>query len=104
MSVVVIATLTPKPEKIDEVREALTDVVPLVHKEPGCELYTLHEANGAFIFVEQWSDPEALKVHSAAPAVTGVFAKIGDYLAAPPDVRLAQAIPAGDDAKGRLRG
>ena len=32
-----------------------------MHSEPGCDLYSLHEADGTFVFVEQWADADALK-------------------------------------------
>ena len=39
VSVVVVATITPKPDQVDAVREAILAAVPKVHDEPGCELY-----------------------------------------------------------------
>ncbi|AMC51778.1 dehydrogenase [Mycobacterium tuberculosis variant bovis BCG] len=67
MPVVVVATLTAKPESVDTVRDILTRAVDDVHREPGCQLYALHETGETFIFVEQWADAEALKAHSGAP-------------------------------------
>ena len=43
MSVVVVATISPKSEHADEVRQAVLDTVPRVHEEPGCERYSLHQ-------------------------------------------------------------
>ena len=56
MPVVVVATMTAKPESVDAVRDACTTAIEAVHDEPGCELYSLHEADGTFVFVEQWAD------------------------------------------------
>jgi len=42
MSIVVVATITPKPEHTDEVAAAFAGVIPQVHAEDGCELYALH--------------------------------------------------------------
>jgi quinol monooxygenase YgiN len=103
MPVVVVAIVTPKPDKIDEVREVLKRTVPAVHEEPGCDLYALHESDGSFIFVEQWADAEALRTHSSAPAVTTMFKEVSDHLAEPPVIKMAQPVPAGDAAKGALR-
>ncbi|MCW2688177.1 MAG: Antibiotic biosynthesis monooxygenase [Mycobacterium sp.] len=103
MPVVVVATLTAKPESVDTVRDSLTRAVEAVHQEPGCELYSLHESDGTFIFVEQWADADALKTHSGAPAVTAMFSEVGDHLAGPPDIKMVQPVPAGDPAKGQLR-
>lgn len=51
MPVVVVATMTAKPESVDAVRDACKAAIDAVHQEPGCELYSLHEANGTFVFV-----------------------------------------------------
>lgn len=104
MPVVVVATLTVKPESVDTAREILTRAVGAVHQEPGCQLYSLHESGDTFVFVEQWADAEALKTHSAAPAVATMFKEVGDHLAGAPDIKMLQPVPGGDAAKGQLRG
>ena len=101
--VVVVATITAKPESVDTVREACKRAIESVHEEPGCELYALHEANGTFVFVEQWADTDALKAHSTAPAVTTMFAEVGDHLDGAPDIKMLQPVLAGDPDKGQLR-
>lgn len=103
MPVVVVAAFTVKPESVDTVREAATRAIAAVHDEPGCELYALHEGENAFVFVEQWADADALKAHSTAPAITALFGEIGAHLDGAPDIKLLQAVPAGDPAKGSLR-
>ena len=103
MPVVVVATLTAKPDSVDAVRETLARAVKDVHDEPGCQLYSLHEAGATFVFVEQWADADALKTHSTAPAVTTMFKDAGDHLAAAPDIKMLSPISAGDPAKGVLR-
>ena len=104
MPVVVVATLTVKPESVDTVRDILTRAVEDVHDEPGCQLYSLHQTGETFVFVEQWADPEALKTHSTAPAVDqDVHGAAGEHLAGAPDIKMLQPIPAGDPDKGQLR-
>jgi len=103
MPVVVVATMTAKPESVDAVRDACTQAIEAVHSEPGCELYSLHEADGTFVFVEQWADADALKVHSTAPAVGNLFGTIGEHLDGAPDIKMLAPIVAGDPAKGQLR-
>jgi quinol monooxygenase YgiN len=102
VSVVVVATITPKADQVDAVREAILAAVPRVHAEPGCELYALHEGDGAFVMVERWESPEALKAHGRAEALTTLGGAIADKLAAPPDVRRFAPVPAGEPAKGAL--
>jgi quinol monooxygenase YgiN len=103
MPVVVVATLTVKPESVDTVREILTTAVEEVHDEPGCQLYSLHQSGETFVFVEQWADPEALKVHSSAPAVAKMFTAAREHLAGQPDIKMLEPVPAGDSSKGQLR-
>lgn len=103
MPVVVVATMTVKPESVDTVRDILTRAVEEVHDEPGCQLYSLHETGETFVFVEQWADPEALKAHSAAPAIGKMFAAAGEHLSGAPDIKMLQPVPAGDPDKGQLR-
>src|SRR3954463_190774 len=68
VSVVVVATITPKADQVDAVRDALLAAVPKVHAEPGCALYAVHEGDGQFVMVERWESAEALKVHGKAEA------------------------------------
>jgi quinol monooxygenase YgiN len=103
MPVVVVATMTVKPESVDTVREILTRAVKDVHDEPGCQLYSLHESGETFVFVEQWADADALKAHSTAPAIAAMFKDAGEHLAGAPDIKMLQPVPAGDPAKGQLR-
>src|ERR1700754_305723 len=103
MPVVVVATMKAKPESIDAVREAGKKAVEAVHSEPGCELYSLHEADGTFVFVEQWADADALKTHSAAPAVGALFGTLGEHLDGAPDIKMLTPVVAGDPSKGQLR-
>ncbi len=102
MSVVVVATITPKADQADDVREALLAAVTAVHAEPGCELYALHEGDGKFVIVERWESLDALKVHGKAEALVTLGAQLADKLAAPLDVRRLTPVPAGDAAKGAL--
>ena len=103
MPVVVVATMTVKPESVDTVRDILTRTVEEVHDEPGCQLYSLHQTGETFVFVEQWADPEALKAHGTAPAVTKMFQAKREHLSGAPDIKRLQPVPAGDPDKGQLR-
>jgi quinol monooxygenase YgiN len=103
MPVTVVATMKAKPESVDAVREACTTAIEAVHGEPGCDLYSLHEADGTFVFVEQWADGDALQQHSAAPAVATLFGTIGELLDGAPDIKVLSPVVAGDPGKGQLR-
>ena len=102
MSVVVVATLTPKPDQVDAVREAILAAVPKVHDEPGCELYAVHEGKGDFVMVERWESPEALKVHGTAEALTTLGGQPGHHRRRLELVGELTAVPAGDPVKGAV--
>ena len=103
MPVVVVASFTAKPESTAAVRSACTAAIEAVHDEPGCELYSLHQTGDTFVFIEQWADADALKVHGTAPAIGVLFGAIGEHLSGAPDIKMLEPIPAGDPAKGQLR-
>ena len=102
MSVVVVATIVPRPEHRDEVIAAFTETVPEVHKEDGCELYALHRNADRLMMVEKWASPEALRVHSKGAALAAMGAKIAGKTAGPAEIVVLEAVPAGDEAKGQL--
>jgi quinol monooxygenase YgiN len=103
MPVVVVATLTVKPESVDTVRDILTTAVEEVQEEPGCQLYSLHQTGETFVFVEPWADEEALKTHSTAPAVAKMFTAAGEHLVGAPDIKMLQPVSAGNPDKGLIR-
>jgi len=103
MPVVIVATMTVKPESVDTVRDILARTVEEVHGEPGCQLYSLHQTGETFVFVEQWADEEALKAHSSAAAMGAMVKAVGEHLAGAPDIKMLQPVPAGDPDKGQLR-
>jgi len=102
VSVVVVATITPKPGEEAAVREALLTAVPAVHDEPGCELYALHEGNGEFVMVERWESAEALDAHSSGQALQQLGTALAGKVAGAPVVRRLEALPAGDAGKGAV--
>jgi quinol monooxygenase YgiN len=102
VSVVVVATITPKPDQVDAVREAILAAVPKVHDEPGCEVYAVHEGNGQFVMVERWETLDALKVHGSAEALTTLGGQLADKLDGAPVVNRLTAVPAGDRDKGAI--
>jgi quinol monooxygenase YgiN len=102
MSVVVVATITPKPEHRAEVIAAFRETIEQVHGEDGCEVYALHEAADRLIMVEKWASPEALGTHSKGAALTALNPRLKGKVAGLPEVIVLQPVPAGDPAKGQL--
>jgi quinol monooxygenase YgiN len=102
VSVVVVATITPLPGHADEVVAAFAETIPLVHAEDGCELYALHRAEDRLIMIEKWASREALGTHSKGAALASMGPKIAGKTAGRPEVVVAEAVPAGEPAKGQL--
>ena len=102
MSVIVVATIIPKPDHFADVRTILVDSISDVHEEEGCELYALHQAGTALVFVEQWSSQNALDRHANGDAIRRVQAAIRGKLMEPPSLVTATAIPAGAAQQGQL--
>ena len=100
MSVVVVAHIRPLPEHLDAVREAVLEILPAVHAEPGCELYALHETDGVLVMVEKWASQEALTTHMTAPALSGLGSKLAGKVGGAPEVEILVPLPAG--TKGEL--
>jgi quinol monooxygenase YgiN len=102
MSITVVATITPADGHRQAVRAARLEAVPRVHGEPGCELYSLHEAADRFVMVERWSSRETLQGHSAGPAVAELGRRFEGRVTGPADVVVLDPVPAGDPGKGTL--
>ncbi len=102
MSILVVATISPKPGRADAVREAFTAAIPQVHEEPGCELYALHEDGYGFVMIERWATQEDLKAHGAGETFNQLTEGVKEDLTEPLGVRLLSGVPAGDPAKGAL--
>lgn len=99
---VIVATITPNPDKVDEVAEVLTSLIPEVHKEDGCEVYALHKGSDRFVFVEVWRDMAALGAHGSAPSMKTLNEGLRGLVTGPPDIQVLEAVPAGDPVKGAL--
>ncbi len=87
----VIAILTAKPGKREEVLAAFRANMPAVHAEKGCIEYgPATDAEGAFgakygpdslVVIEKWESLDALKAHAASPHMAAYGAKTRDLLA-----------------------
>ncbi len=89
----VVAIITTKPGKREEVLTAFNENVPNVHAEDGCIEYgpTIDAENvgpfqtpcgpDTFIVIEKWESLEHLMAHAAAPHMATYGAKVKDLLA-----------------------
>ncbi|MBP3036220.1 antibiotic biosynthesis monooxygenase [Arthrobacter sp. zg-ZUI100] len=103
MSLVIVATMFPKPEFRDEVISTLETVIDRVHSEDaGCELYSLNEGRDRLVMIEKWATPEDLQAHSVSPAFKALTAALEGKMAADMDVQVLQPHPAGSAGQGLL--
>ncbi len=89
----VLAIITAKPGRRDEILTAFRANVPAVHAEDGCIEYgATIDAEGVgslqtrfgddtFVVVEKWQSLPALKAHAAAPHMAAYGAKTKDMIA-----------------------
>ncbi len=86
----VLAIITAKSGKRDEILGHFRANVPTVKAEKGCIEYgAATDAEGpfakfgpdAFVVVEKWESPEALKAHAASPHMAAYAAKTRDNIA-----------------------
>ena len=103
MSVVVVATLTPLPGKLQSILDAFALVAPTVHDEPGCELYAAHRSANHVVIIERWSDPADLAAHAVGTPMTQLNALLRGLQAEPTDVTVLENVPFGDPAKGTIQ-
>ena len=73
----VLAVITAKPGKREEVLRHFRANVPAVRAEKGCIEY----GADTFVVVEKWESMDALKAHAAAPHMAAYGAKTRELLA-----------------------
>ncbi len=90
----VLAMITAKPGRRDELLELFAANVPAVHAEEGCIEYGAAvdtDVLGRFqamlgpdtvVVIEKWANAEALKAHSTSPHMVAYAAKTKDLVAA----------------------
>lgn len=65
----VVARVTARPDKVDDLRAVLSGLIEPTRKEPGCIHYELLQNNADptdFTFVEEWESDAALDAHLAS--------------------------------------
>jgi quinol monooxygenase YgiN len=102
MSVIVVATAFPAPDRRAEVVRAFEAIIASVHDEPGCELYALHEGRDRLVMIEKWASQEALAEHGKSPALAELHAVLDGKLTADLDVQVLAPHPAGTARQGTL--
>jgi quinol monooxygenase YgiN len=102
MTVVVVATVHPKPEALDQVVDLFEKTIARVHQEDaGCELYAMHTEADTIVMIEKWADADAHNAHLVSPAMNEMNAAVEELLAEKTVISVLQPHPAGDE-KGAL--
>jgi quinol monooxygenase YgiN len=96
---IVVARVYPKPGRLQEVIDVYAPIVPLVHQEPGCELFSLHTDGETVFVVEKWATPADLQGHAAGRAYAQIRAGINDLVDHAADVWVLDPLPFGGAAK-----
>lgn len=84
-----LARITARPDKIEEVKSLLLDLVGETRKESGCISYQLlqNKANPAdFTFVEEWASDSDIDIHFTTAHIQDAFSKAASLLAKEPDI------------------
>jgi quinol monooxygenase YgiN len=90
----VIAKVTAKEGKRDELVEGLTKLVSATESEPGTLLYALNVSTkeaDVIWFYELYGDQDALKAHGASDAMKAT-ASLGDLMAGRPELQYLEPV------------
>lgn len=86
----VVAQVVARTDKISEVQAILQDIVAPTRRETGCLSYQLlhHRSNPAmFLFIEEWTDEQAIDAHFGTVHIQQALAKVTPLLAQAPDIQ-----------------
>jgi quinol monooxygenase YgiN len=96
--IIITGHVLARPESMDELRALSLDHVRRSRSEPGCISHSVHvdvENPLRLVFLEAWSDRDAVAVHFAVPE-SRAFVKAARELAAePPEIAVYEAHPLG---------
>ena len=90
----IIANITVEESRLDEVKEAMLELVEGTLKEEGCVRYELHQDNenpACFTFVEAWETYDLWQDHMNGAASATFKEKAGDALTGVEVLEMTQA-------------
>ncbi|MDQ3148252.1 MAG: antibiotic biosynthesis monooxygenase [Actinomycetota bacterium] len=92
--IIVTGSVNARPEHAEEVERLSLEHVARSRAEPGCLLHSVHrdvEDTHRFVFVEHWTDKEALLAHFAVPASGGFVNTVVGLATAEPSMEIYEA-------------
>ena len=93
--VTVLARVKAKPGKEAAVHRELLSLVEPSRKDDGCINYDLHQSKdnpALFMFHENWTCREHLDSHLAKPDLQSTLARLGPFVAEPPEITFWERI------------
>ena len=90
-SIRVVARFAAKPDRVQDVKRILTDMIDPTRTEDGCVTYELLQNASDptdFTFVEQWTSKADLDRHAESLHIKTGRELVKDHLAKPSDVRV----------------
>jgi quinol monooxygenase YgiN len=101
--IVIFTRLTAQPGRRAELLAVFAPLLDAVAVEPGTEVFAMHTARDdaeVVLFYEVYRDEVALASHRESEAVQAVVPRLGDLLAAPPEITYARpAIASGEGGR-----
>lgn len=89
----VFARITPKPQFLEEARQAVLGIIPATRAEPGCHAFMLHDDDdGRLYLYEIWENEAALAAHHEQPYTQAVFDSYREWLSQPVEITKLRAI------------
>jgi len=95
MQINLTAIIKSLPEKADEMKAVLLELVAGSTKEAACIQYDLHqvaETPNVFIFHEIWQDAESLEQHNKTPHILKFIESAGPLLAEAPGIYITNKL------------
>jgi len=91
---IVIGSIQARPDSIDQVLALSLAHVRRSREEPGCLAHSVHrDCDDALrlVFIEQWSDADALRAHFRVPASGAFVLEVSALAAGPPEMSIYEA-------------
>lgn len=94
--ILVTGSVRARPDTIDEIEALSLEHVHRSRTEPGCLLHSVHrdvEDPLRLVFVEHWTDADALRTHFVVPASGEFVTKAGALADGAPTIEIYEASP-----------
>ena len=88
-SIRVIARVTSQPDKVEELKSILLNLIEPTRREKGCLSYQLLQDKtdaAEFVFIEEWAGDSAENAHMTTSHVQDTLSKAESLLAKAPDI------------------